>query len=74
MLEWTHRKIQNKSQGFSSLADAYDDLLYEYKDGKIPVEHEYTIAFDTENNGRFVEKLSVNKKVEEMASGSFKLE
>ena len=32
MLEWTHRKIQNKSQGFSSLADAYDDLLYESKD------------------------------------------
>ena len=32
MLEWTHRKIQNKSQGFSSLADAYDDLLYDYKD------------------------------------------
>ncbi len=32
MLEWTHRKIQNKSQGFSSLADAYDDLLYECKE------------------------------------------
>ena len=32
MLEWTHRKLQNKSQSFSSLADAYDDLLYEYKD------------------------------------------
>ena len=44
------------------------------KDGKIPVEHEYTFAFDTENNGGFVEKLSVNKKVEEMNSGSFKLE
>ena len=32
MLEWTHRKIQNKSSSFSSLADAYDDLLYEPKD------------------------------------------
>ena len=37
MLEWTHRKIQNKSQSFSSLADAYDDLLYEYKDENVAV-------------------------------------
>ncbi len=49
MLEWTHRKIQNKSQSFSSLADAYDDLLYEYKDENNPnIKHnELIVSQDT---------------------------
>lgn len=32
MLEWTRHKLQKKTQAFNSLADAYDDLLYEYKE------------------------------------------
>ncbi|MBE6414716.1 MAG: hypothetical protein E7035_09255 [Verrucomicrobiaceae bacterium] len=76
-----------KEKGVCTISDSFDAtykytykannvgvLVVSYKDGKIPVEHEYTFAFDTENNGGFVEKLSVNKKVEEMKSGSFKLE
>ena len=76
-----------KEKGVCTISDSFDAsykytykannvavLVVSYKDEKIPVEHEYTFAFDTENKGSFVEKLSVNKKVVEITSGSFKLE
>lgn len=47
MLEWTHRKVQNKSQSFSSLVDAYDDLLYETKDEEIVVDDNEKSQFPT---------------------------
>ena len=32
MLEWTWHKVPKKTQAFSALTDAYDDLLYEFKE------------------------------------------
>jgi len=52
MLEWTHRKVQNKSQSFSSLVDAYDDLLNVAKD-------ESSMLNDAEVSGEIEDILNV---------------